>query len=90
MVLTLDLFSHSSRVHEIVWERWVHNGTATGIERTNLTTSQNLAWHEMRMLLISVILKFDVQLSEESAEWDDQKVYTMWEKKPLMCTLVPV
>jgi hypothetical protein len=44
----------------------------------------------MRMLLISVILKFDVQLSEESAEWDDQKVYTMWEKKPLMCTLVPV
>jgi len=42
------------------------------------------------MLLIAVILNFDVSICDESKGWEDQKVYTMWEKKPLMCTLAPV
>lgn len=53
-------------------------------------TIQNLAWHEMRLLLVSVLLHFDLRLDEESKHWDDQKVYTLWEKRPLMCTLTPV
>ena len=50
---------------------------------------KNLAWHEMRVLLVTVLLHFDLSLCEESEEWNDQKVYTLWEKKPLMCTLTP-
>ena len=51
---------------------------------------KNLAWHEMRVLLISVLLHFDLKLCDESSNWSDQKIYTLWEKRPLMCTLTPV
>ncbi|KAK3056238.1 hypothetical protein LTR09_002745 [Extremus antarcticus] len=50
---------------------------------------KNLAWHEMRMLLVTVLLHLDVKLCEESATWSEQAVYTLWEKVPLMCTLTP-
>jgi len=48
---------------------------------------QNLAWHEMRLLLATVVLHFDLTLCPESETWNDQKVYTLWEKKPLMCKI---
>ncbi|TKA82885.1 hypothetical protein B0A55_01177 [Friedmanniomyces simplex] len=50
---------------------------------------KNLAWHEMRLLLATVILYFDLELCDESKDWSDQRVYTLWEKKPLICTLKP-
>jgi cytochrome P450 len=50
---------------------------------------KNLAWHEMRVLLVTVLLHFDLQLCKDSEDWSDQKVYTLWEKKPLMCSLTP-
>ncbi|KAK5120491.1 hypothetical protein LTR85_006146 [Meristemomyces frigidus] len=50
---------------------------------------KNLAWHEMRLLLATIVLHFDLQLCEESLDWTDQRVYTLWEKKPLWCTLTP-
>lgn len=43
----------------------------------------------MRLLLIGVFLDFDLKLSEESLQWEDQRMWTFWEKKPLMCTLTP-
>lgn len=52
-----------------------------------LTGTQNLAWHEMRLLLSTVLLHFDMELCQESEEWADQKVYTLWEKPALMCEL---
>lgn len=51
---------------------------------------KNLAWHEMRLILSTVLLHFDVELLEESMDWPDQKVYTLWEKKPLICKLKAV
>ena len=50
---------------------------------------KNLAWHEMRVLLVTVLLHFDPQLCKESDDWSEQKVYTLWEKRPLMCSLTP-
>jgi cytochrome P450 len=50
---------------------------------------KNLAWHEMRLLLGTVMLYFDMELCKESWDWKDQKVFTLWEKKPLMVTLTP-
>jgi hypothetical protein len=44
----------------------------------------------MRLLLANVMLHFDLKLCEESRTWGDQKVFTLWEKKPLMATLKPV
>ena len=51
---------------------------------------QNLAWHEMRLLLATALLSFDLKLLPESKDWSKQHVYTLWEKKPLMCTLTQV
>lgn len=44
----------------------------------------------MRLLLATVMLYFDMELCAESKAWNDQKVYLLWEKKPLMVTLTPV
>ncbi|TKA22228.1 hypothetical protein B0A50_08097 [Salinomyces thailandicus] len=51
---------------------------------------KNLAWHEMRLLLATVVLHLDMKLCPESMDWNDQRVFVLWEKKPLMCTLSPV
>ena len=40
--------------------------------------------------MATVILHFDLKLCEESRGWGDQRVFTLWEKKPLMATLTPV
>lgn len=50
---------------------------------------KNLAWHEMRLILTTVLFKFDLKLCEESAGWNEQKIYVIWEKKPLMVELSP-
>jgi len=50
---------------------------------------KNLAWHEMRLLLATVMLYFDIELCEESRDWKDQNVFVLWEKKPLMVNLTP-
>ena len=54
------------------------------------TVNQNLAWHEMRLLLSTVLLHFDLELCKESAKWTEQRVYTLWEKPALMCKLTLV
>ncbi|VUC29307.1 unnamed protein product [Clonostachys rosea] len=51
---------------------------------------QNMAWHEMRLLLAQLLYNFDLELCEESKDWADQKVFVLWEKKPLLCKLKPV
>jgi hypothetical protein len=52
--------------------------------------NQNLAWHEMRLLLATVLLHFDVKICEESKDWSTQAVFSLWQKKPLLATLTPV
>lgn len=44
-----------------------------------------MAWHEMRLLLAKVLASFDLELCDKSEDWTDQKVYILWQKKPLMC-----
>jgi hypothetical protein len=51
---------------------------------------QNLAWHEMRLLLATVLLHFDVKICEESKDWSSQAVFSLWQKRPLLATLTPV
>ena len=51
---------------------------------------QNLAQHEMRLILATLLLHFDVELCEESFDWNDQVAYLNFIKKPLMVKLTPV
>ncbi|KEQ90829.1 hypothetical protein AUEXF2481DRAFT_9105 [Aureobasidium subglaciale EXF-2481] len=51
---------------------------------------KNLAYHEMRLLLSMTLFHFDLTLEEESKDWSDQKVYLLWDKKPLMVRLKAV
>ena len=41
---------------------------------------QGLAMAEMRAILARVLWHFDVELCEESREWDNQRVFFLWEK----------
>jgi hypothetical protein len=47
----------------------------------------SLAYHEMRLILAMVLYTFDLRLCDESKNWNDQKVFVLWEKPPLMVTL---
>jgi len=49
-----------------------------------------MAYYEMRLILATCLWNFDYELCEESENWMDQKIYTLWEKKPLMVRLNPV
>jgi hypothetical protein len=44
----------------------------------------------MRLLMANTMLHFDMKLCEESKDWNDQRIFILWEKKPLMATLTPV
>jgi cytochrome P450 len=50
----------------------------------------SLAYHEMRLVLASVLLKFDLELCEEAENWLDQEIYILWMKRPLMVKLKSV
>ena len=52
--------------------------------------AQSLAWNEMRLLLARLIMSFDIELTPAASGWIDQKIYVLWEKKPLMCALKEV
>jgi hypothetical protein len=44
-----------------------------------------MALHEMRLILCKVLFSFDLELLPECRNWiADQKIYSLWEKTPLM------
>lgn len=52
---------------------------------------RNLAYAEMRVVLARMIWNFDMELCEESRKWnEDQKVFLVYQKPPLMVKLKPV
>jgi len=46
---------------------------------------QNMAMHEMRLIMACLLLKFDLELCDPDADWLDQRAFVLWEKLPLMC-----
>lgn len=51
---------------------------------------RNLAYHEARVLLCSVLWHFDLALDKKSSNWAKQRVHILWEKAPLWVTLKAV
>ncbi|KAI0598445.1 cytochrome P450 [Biscogniauxia sp. FL1348] len=49
-----------------------------------------MAWHEIRLLLAKVLFNFDIEIYDESEDWFDQKVFVLWQKRPLACRMKPV
>lgn len=50
----------------------------------------SLAYAEMRLILAHVLWNFDMELSAESENWADQKIFSLWEKGPLYVKLTLV
>ncbi|KAH6643222.1 cytochrome P450 [Boeremia exigua] len=48
---------------------------------------QNMAMHEMRLILASIVLRFDLQLCDKSQDWIDQLSFALWTKNSLMCKI---
>jgi cytochrome P450 len=48
---------------------------------------KSLAYHEMRLIMSNILLNFDLELCDPATDWMDQKVYTLWDKNPLMVKL---
>ncbi|KAK6071335.1 cytochrome p450 [Seiridium cupressi] len=51
---------------------------------------RNLAFSEMRLIMCRLLFSFDLELAPGQEDWLNQKVYTSWEKKPLMVKLRPI
>lgn len=52
---------------------------------------KNLARAEMRLALVKVLFRFDLELSPGQEEWQrGQKVQGFWQKPPLYCVVTPV
>ena len=51
---------------------------------------QNMAMHEMRLILARVFFSFDLYLCDDSRQWIDQRAFVLWAKKPLMCQVKQV
>ncbi|KAF2823032.1 cytochrome P450 [Ophiobolus disseminans] len=48
---------------------------------------KNLAYHEMRLILASLLLQFNIELCPEVGNWLHQKNFILWEKQPLLIKL---
>ena len=44
---------------------------------------QNMAMHEMRLVVARLYYGFDLEVCEESLSWVEQRAFILWEKKPL-------
>jgi cytochrome P450 len=44
----------------------------------------SLAYAEMKLVLARIIYDFDFELVDPHDDWFDQKVFTLWDKKPLL------
>lgn len=48
---------------------------------------QNLAWAEIRTILAKMVWNFEIEMMDESRDWEKQKVFILWSKPSLMVKL---
>jgi cytochrome P450 len=47
----------------------------------------HLAWAEIRLILTRILWSFDIELVKRTVEWEQQKVYVLIERGPLIVKL---
>ncbi|CZR68230.1 related to cytochrome P450 CYP3/CYP5/CYP6/CYP9 subfamilies [Phialocephala subalpina] len=92
--------SNFKRPYDFIPERWTGDAEFKDDNRKVLQPfsvgprnciGRNLAYTEMRVILAKMIWNFDMELCEESREWNKgQKVFLVYDKPPLMVKLKPV
>lgn len=45
---------------------------------------QTLAYAEMKLIVAKLLWHFDFELDQRTGDWLDQKIFTFWQKKPLL------
>ena len=53
-------------------------------------TINSLAYVEMRLVLSRVLFEFDLELTGETKDWDQTKIWLVYKKNPLWVKLKPV
>jgi len=48
---------------------------------------RNLAYTEMRILLARLLFNFDIEATPQIEGWMDQRIWFLWDKKPLLIKL---
>lgn len=95
--------NHSPRNYtdpdDFVPERWLGEERYKDDKREGLNPfsfgprnclGKNLAYAEMRLILAKMLFSYDLELADKQTNWLKQKVFTLWEKPPLMVKLRPV
>ncbi|KAI9737244.1 MAG: hypothetical protein M1818_005776 [Claussenomyces sp. TS43310] len=101
-VLQLAANTHSSnwsRPLEFIPERWTDDPRFVNDDRAAMQSfstgprnciGKNLAYVEMRLVLVRLLWEFDLELVDQEQKWDETKVFLIWAKKPLWIRLHPV
>ncbi|KAJ5960262.1 Cytochrome monooxygenase lcsI [Penicillium vulpinum] len=90
--------SHFTEADSFIPERWLENrdkrfelDNRNAVQPFSLgprnCLGRNLAYAEMRVIAAKVFWSFDMTMDESSTDWNIQKSYNIWERKPLMVNL---
>lgn len=95
--------SHFRNPDSFIPDRWLSGSASMAYASDNKSVfqpfsvgprnciGQDLAQHEIRLILAKVLYNFDLALQEDSSKgWADQRTFMLWEKKPLLVSLTPV
>jgi hypothetical protein len=69
--------------HGTAWGR----SESTIAESSPFIDSDSLAYHEMRLILASILLHFDLELERGQEQWMRQESHILWDKPPLLVKL---
>jgi len=85
--------------HMFVPERWTKNPPAKYADDNKNVLQpfsvgprncigRNLAYAEMRLILARMLWNFDLELQPDSQTWSSQKIFALWEKRPMHVKLI--
>jgi len=76
-------FIHSVWVSADAWERCINSVSFRFVSMKRLNHRQNLAYAEISSIIVRILWNFDMEICPKSRNWNDQKVWMLWEKHPL-------
>jgi len=84
---------------EFIPERWMDDPRFVKDDRASFQPfsygprdciGRNLAYVEMRLVLTRLLFEFNLELAEDTQDWTQAKIWTVWRKHPLWIKLKAV